>query len=131
MILFKDNIMVFRVYKKGNKQIELCIFPPFKGEISCHYHKEEYIELMHLWGFVTYRRIYKGLDRSHTTTLKDTGRKFSIPSESVHSAFIGWSGLITLSIQTWKTEVKSVTKDYYEVNPPSVDFNPVEFERIK
>lgn len=112
--LFK-GVLVQRLYRKGNLQLELCIFPPFK-KIPYHTHEKSDIEILHLWGKASYGRIHNNDSRHYDAGFKDIGRCFSVPAYSLHGAAISWTGLITVSIQRWKnsSDMNSVTQDYHE-----------------
>lgn len=116
MIRIFKGVLVLRLWRSVKRQIELCIFPPFK-RIPDHYHCDSNIELMHLWGNALYSRTSVGIHKSAKANLRHIGISYSIPCFSVHSAEIGWLGLITLSHQRWINErmPESVTKDYHEV----------------
>lgn len=120
MIRIFQGVLVIRLLRWDNHQLELCIFPPFKV-IERHKHDESNIELLHIWGKAAYERWQWFEDKKsmtyngHVTRLfKDCFRFFTIPKGAWHAAKIGWTGLITISCQTWdKTKpVTSVTEDF-------------------
>lgn len=110
MIKFKDKNIIVLLHRWNNLQVELCIFKP-NQHVKWHMHKFQDIEVMHLWGYGTYRR--KDKDRGYRATFKDMFKKFSIPANIMHSAYIGGCGIITLSIQRWNTvKPTSVINDF-------------------
>lgn len=117
MIRLFKGVLVIRIFrnKSQNRQVELCIFPPFKS-IPMHIHEYEDIELMHVFGKALYRIKKRGRSILYgATTRKDFLNLFTINANEPHGAIIGWTGLVTLSIQKWKKDMDSVTKDFKEV----------------
>lgn len=109
-----NGCLVVRLWRSFNKQVELCVFPPFKN-IKYHFHKHEDIEVVHIFGKVNYFRIKDYKIRTYAAGFKDIFRSFSVPRMSLHAAKISWTGLVTLSVQKWVNfEVSSVTEDYFE-----------------
>lgn len=114
MIKIFQGCLVVRLWRSSFKQVELCMFPPFK-RIDYHYHKLEDIEVCHLWGVANYYRLHNYKVAAYKTRIfRDFGRCFSVPRLALHAATVSWTGLVTLSIQNWHgVKQTSVTTDYF------------------